>query len=227
MTSYDNEDWQWVMAIRTVSGADYQVIGDTVISINDYESGYGTLIPVSGTEGRCALVNPNNKTTKIFDLKKQREIMGYSMEVSSLSSISDNQLLALKDKKLYALDTKPSFSLNKEVPETSDNYKVELSWDTVQDYSVMTIYDNGNVVYKGSDNSCNIRLMEGKHTIRMSMDDGQGKIYSESRDVEITPQPKNYTIAAIFAAVSLLLAFLLGIFQKIRIRRAFRKEVAR
>ena len=59
------------------------------------------------------------------------------------------------------------------------------------------------------------------------MDDGQGKIYSETRDMEVTPQPKNYTVAAIFAAVSLLLALLLGIFHKIRIRSAFRKEVAR
>ena len=227
LTSYDNEDWQWVSAIRVVSGADYQTISDTVTSINDYESGYGNLLPVEGIEGRCALVNSNNKTTKIFDLIRQREIMGYSIEVSSISSGSENQLLAVKDKKLYSLDTKPSFSLNTELPEITDNYKVELSWDNVQDYSVMTVYDNGNVVYKGSDNSCSIRLMEGKHSIRMSMDDGQGKIYSETRDMEVTPQPKNYTVAAIFAAVSLLLALLLGIFHKIRIRSAFRKEVAR
>lgn len=220
---YDNDNFQWVCSIRSVSGADWQGIGEVIISINNYDEGYGKLIGVTGKDGLVALSNEQNKTTKIYDMTRNREIMGYSINVSAMAVGNDDQLLGLKDKKLYALDTKPSFTLNREVPAFSENNTVHLGWDTVQDYSVMTVYDNGNIVYRGSDNECDIKLLEGNHNIRMSMNDGQGKIYSETRDIEIARQPKNYVVPAIAAAISLILSILLGIFQKIRINRKFRK----
>ena len=183
----------------------------------------GKLIGITGKDGLVALSNENKKTTRIFDLTKNREIMGYSINVTGMSVGKDDQLLGLKDKKLYALDTKPSFTLNREIPSFSENNTIHLGWDNVQDYSVMTVYDNGNVVYKGSDNECDIKLLEGNHNIRMSMNDGQGKIYSETYDIEIAQQPKSYVVAAVIAAISLILSILLGIFQKIRINRKFRK----
>lgn len=220
---YDNDNFQWVCSIRSVSGSNWQKTGEVIISINDYEEGYGKLIGVTGKDGLVALSNENKKTTRIFDLTKNREIMGYSINVTGMSVGKDDQLLGLKDKKLYALDTKPSFTLNREIPSFSENNTIHLGWNNVQDYSVMTVYDNGNVVYKGSDNECDIKLLEGNHNIRMSMNDGQGKIYSETCDIEIAQQPKSYVVAAVIAAISLILSILLGIFQKIRINRKFRK----
>ena len=220
---YDNEDYQWICSIRSVSGADFQKMGETIISVNDYESGYGKLMGVSGKPGLVAMSNENQKTTRIFDMNSNREVMGYNIILSALSVGPNDQLLGIKEKKLYSLDTKPSFSLTRQIPEASENNTVHLAWDTVQDYSVMTVYDNGQIVYRGSDNECDVKLLEGSHSIRMSMNDGQGKVYSETHNIEIAQQPKNYVTGAVVAGVSLILSFLLGIFQKIRVNRRFRK----
>ena len=222
--SYPNENWEQVFSLVTLSGADFTQIGETVISINDYQNSYGNLVQIENGGTLVALVNPETKSTRIYDLNKNREIAGYKIQATKMAGGKDGNLLAMANKTLYSLNTEPSFILKSEVPEVTDNYIVHLEWESLQDYSVMTVYDNSKIVYQGDATSCDVKLLEGAHTIKLSMDDGQGKTYSETVVTEVTDQPKSFTLAAAIAGVTFLLSFIFGKLQKILINRKFRKE---
>lgn len=225
--SYPNENWEQVFAMITLSGADFQQIGETIIGINDFENNYGNLVQIRNGGNLVALVNNEKKMTRIFDLEKNQEIAGYSLAATQMSAGKDGNLLALANKTLYSLNTEPSFVIKSEVPAVTDNYIVHLEWESLQDYSVMTVYDNTKIVYQGDASSCDIKLLAGKHNLKLSMDDGQGKTYSESVETEVTAQTKDYTMVGVVAGVTFLLSIIFGKLQKILINRKFRRKEAK
>ena len=136
-------------------------------------------------------------------------------------------LIANESDVLYRLDTRNCFTLTEPIPETTDNYMLHLAWQDSQDYSVMTIYDNGTAVYSGSDSETDIKLVEGEHDIVLSMSDGQGKTYQETYKITVSEQPVNIYWMFAVAAVLLIASFMLGRYQKIAVNRKYRKEASK
>ena len=103
---------------------------------------------------------------------------------------------------------------------------LNISWKPAQDYSIMTIKDNGTVVYSGADTSASIPLIQGDHEIDLSMDDGQGKVYKELHSIAIDQQKNFPVLPAVLTAVLLIASLFFGIFRKTRIAARF-KEAAK
>ena len=223
-TNYNNDDYDMITSIFIISGADFSTYDEIVIGKNNYDENISSLMEIKNSTNLVAILSEGQSTrVKLYDLSKGGELASFDGNLSDLCVGKDGRMLAVKDKKLYTLNIEPSFTVTSEIPQSTDNYVLPLSWDTLQDYSVMTVSDNGTVVYRGQDSSYQLKLMEGNHTVKLSMNDGQGKIYSESYDVTVEPQEKNFVLPAVITGVTVILSILLGIFQKWKINNRFKK----
>ena len=222
--TYD-EYYNQHLDIVVYNGADQQLIKAIPADMDD-RYGAGTIRKVNGSDEYFLIVS--EASSGIVDINSLQMLANYDISIKNASRLSDEIVLAeSKDGLLYRLSTVKSFEVTSEIPEETDSSQLHLSWKSIQDYSVMTITDNGTVVYSGEDSQAVIQLMEGEHTIMLSMNDGVGKTCSESHAVTVGHQPKNVTGVLAGAIAALILAFLGGIFQKIMIRSKFKKEVAK
>ena len=200
---------------------------ETQISYNaDINEGLGSLRNIENSDGYALM--STSSSSSIIDLKNKTMLATYKVSAKSGYQFDENTLLVVNDSDvLYRLDTRNSFVMSEPVPEKTDNYRLHLAWQGSQDNSIMTIYDNGTVVYSGADSQADISLIEGDHEIILSMSDGQGKTYQETYKVTLSEQPVNVYWVIAVAAVLLVLSFLLGRYQKIVINRKYRKEASK
>lgn len=208
------------------SGADGSRLGHIVLndgSGSDTLSAYNTrLVPVSGSQ-QIMLSGPSGSHSWLVDGETQTVTAGFAKTVKSACAASGDQLLIEDDDgALFRLDASRSFTLNSELPETLDDYRQTLQWESRQPYSVMTITDNGRVIYRGSGDSTAIELTAGTHTLVFSMDDGQGKSDRQTRTVTVAAQPVRWIPLAVLAAALAVAGFALGKGQKIRFLRRYR-----
>ena len=188
--------------------------------------GPGLLRSVDNSEGIALLTG--NASTSIIDLKNKAMLASFKVAAKKGYQFDENTILIANESDvLYRLDTRNCFTLTEPIPETTDNYMLHLAWQDSQDYSVMTIYDNGTAVYSGSDSETDIKLVEGEHDIVLSMSDGQGKTYQETYKITVSEQPVNIYWMFAVAAVLLIASFMLGRYQKIAVNRKYRKEASK
>lgn len=222
--SINEDNWQSYSYIELVETGQFNVENQIIYS-TDASFG-GGLVAVENSD-RYILLS-TGETCTLIDLDGQKILASYAITPISGSLTEDGRIL-IRDNtnQLYFLDTEPSFDLVSEIPETTSEHVIHLQWQPRQDYSVMTVSDNGNTVYVGPQTELDLPLIQGDHHIILSMDDGQGKSYQESYDVSVASQPVSYYWVIGVAAAALLLSFLLGINQKLSVRRRYRKEASR
>ncbi|MBO4862707.1 MAG: hypothetical protein J5535_07410, partial [Firmicutes bacterium] len=163
----------------------------------------------------------------LLDLSEQKLVADYSVSANNAIQIDKDIVVTTPAGELLKLSLDKSFTLNDAVPEQAGGHILDLSWTPAQEYSIMTITDNGTVVYLGSDTSASIPLMQGEHEISLSMNDGQGKTYSELYRVSVGEQKSFPVLPAVLTGVLLIACLFFGIFRKARIAGLFKKEAAR
>ncbi|MBR0385551.1 MAG: VCBS repeat-containing protein, partial [Erysipelotrichaceae bacterium] len=147
--TYNEETWEPSSYIELVESAEYNVVNQIVYS-NDQEDIYNSgLITVDNSERFVFITTETNCT--LIDLDGQKILATYAIGPASARQFGDERILIVgADSQLYYLDTKPSFDLISEIPESIDDYRLKLQWQPRQNYSVMTIIDNGSTVYVGA-----------------------------------------------------------------------------
>lgn len=222
---YDREVGEDKNYISMWSGENFEN-EETVPLVRNNDGSLGTLRSIENSNGYALLTLQDS--ISIVDLKNKSMLAKYAVTAKSGYQFDENTILVVNNEDvLYKLDTQNSFTVTSEVPATTDNYILHLSWEDSQDYSVMTIYDNDRAVYSGSDKEADIKLIQGDHRIMLSMNDGQGKSYQETYNVTVAPQPVNYIWMIAVAIVLVIIAFMLGRYQKIAINRKYRKEASK
>ena len=222
---YDREAREQKFYISMWSGENFEN-EDTIPVTVDSNGMMGILHAIENSDGYAIMTSQDSTT--VIDMRKKASLAKYSVTAKSGYQFDDNTILVVNNEDvLYKLDTQNSFTVTSEVPETTDNYILHLSWEDTQDYSIMTIYDNDRAVYSGSDRETDIKLIQGEHRITLSMNDGQGKSCQETYTVNVAKQPANYIWIAVAVAVLLISGFMLGRYQKIAINRKYRKEASK
>ncbi len=221
---YDRESYQELSNIMVYSGADMSVVTE-IPFVYDYNKPIGTVYNVANSD-RYFIMGSESEAS-VVDMKTSSILATYDLKIKKAYQFGENMIFAeAEDGQLYSLDTQKSFTLTSQVPETTADYQQTFSWDGIQDYSIMTITDNGSVVYNGQDSQATISFVEGDHNIVLSMNDGLGKTYKETYRMTVEPQPASYVTEFVIAAVLLLVALIFGVFQKIWFNRKFKKEVS-
>ncbi|MBQ1826859.1 MAG: hypothetical protein II126_02700, partial [Erysipelotrichaceae bacterium] len=74
--------------------------------------------------------------------------------------------------------------------------------------------------YKGQDDARVIKLIEGEHLLTFDMDDGRGKISSQSFRITVMPQKKNTASMVTVTVMLLLIIMTISVYRKLKVRRA-------
>ncbi len=193
---YDYSNWSLTEALCVYDGQTYEYIEEVVLNTNtDYSS--GGVATVDNTDKYLVIKYSDN--FQLFDMSQKMNIAQYSLNGSKFILLNDQTLLMSDDSKnIYLLDIQKSFEVTSDIPSDSDEHILHLSWNNQQEYSTMSIYDNGNLVDSTTGNEYDIKLTEGSHTITLSLDDGQGKKAKESYSININEQKnKDYYLLPI------------------------------
>lgn len=210
--------------LNIYDGATCKLVSSSQLSQNIW---YYRIMPIDGDGKLMALCDSRTSSTRVLDLKKGSEVAEYGSTFTNMWAIGSDLLAGRTvNDQIYVMDMEKSFDLTSEVPHSTDDHVLHLSWKPLMSYSLMKVYDNGDVVYVGKQLETDIELMEGDHTITLAMNDGQGKSYMESYNITVNKQKRNHVIPVAVSVACLAAALLFGIGQKIIFKRKFR-EVSR
>ena len=218
-THWDDETGEMIANLKVTAGGTFEEISS--IRINN-ENALGTLTNIDNSSKYVAIAA--DQKLSIVDTELQKLLATFDIKINSAMQLDEDSVaVSAADGNLYKLDLEKSFELLTEIPETTDDYTFKIAWKSLQPLSVMTITDNNTVIYRGSAEEYDIKLVSGKHDLVFSMNDGQGKSYSESYTTEVSPQSANFIWVAVVFAVVLILALLFGILRKARISGRIRR----
>ena len=181
----------------------------------------GDLLKVDGSDRYAAVLSAVKLS--LLDLSELKLLADYSVSAKSALQINNDIVVTTPSGELLKLNMDKSFTLKEQIPEQSEDHILELSWTPAQEYSIMTIKDNGTTVYLGSGTDASIPLMQGEHDISLSMNDGQGKTYSELHHINISEQKSFPVLPAVLTGVLLIACLFFGILRKARIAGTFKE----
>ena len=220
---WDYETYSYLKKLVIIGTREFLPVSEVKLSTGDgYEM--SGLLKVEGSDRYAAVMGQNELS--LLDLSEQKLIATYKVNAGKAMQIADDIVVTTPAGELLKLNTDKSFTLKQELPETTDDHMLNVSWDPSQDYSIMTLTDNGTVVYSGADTSVSVPLIQGEHEINLSMDDGQGKVYKELHHVTVSEQKTFPVLPTVLAVVLLAACLFFGIFRKSRIAGRF-KEAAK
>ncbi len=223
LSYWDNETYMPLKKLIIIGTASFEVVSEVKLGAGD---GYseGDLLKVEGSDRYAAVLSVDKLS--LLDLSEQKLLADYSVSAKSALQINNDIVVTTPSGELLKLNMDKSFTLKEQIPEQSEDHILELSWTPAQEYSIMTIKDNGTTVYLGSETSVSIPLMQGEHEISLSMNDGQGKTYSELHHINISEQKSFPVLPAVLTGVLLIACLFFGILRKARIAGTF-KEAGR
>ena len=220
---WDYETFEFTQKLVIIGTRDFRPFSEVKLGSGGTYSG-GALLKVDGSDRYAAVIEQSQLS--LLDLSEQKLVATYKVNAGKAMQIDKDIVVTTPGGDMLKLDLNKSFILKQEIPEESDGHIVSIGWTPEQDYSIMTILDNGSVVYSGSDTSADVPLVQGEHDITLSMDDGQGKVYKETHHVSVGEQKSFPVLPAVLACVLLLACLFFGILRKARIAARF-KEAAK
>ncbi|MBQ3931357.1 MAG: hypothetical protein II725_03645 [Firmicutes bacterium] len=220
---WDYETYMFLKKLIIIGTKDFSIVSEVKLSSGDGFDN-GSLLKVDGSDRYAAVMGQSDLS--LLDLSEQKLVASYKVSANKAIQIADDIVVTTPGGELLKLNTDKSFELAQPVPENSADHMLNISWTPAQDYSIMTIKDNGTVVYSGADTSASIPLIQGEHEIDLSMDDGQGKIYKEMHSITVDQQKTFPVLPVVLTAVLLIASLFFGIFRKARIAARF-KEAAK
>ena len=220
---WDQETYMFLKKLVIIGTKDFSPVSEVKLSTGD---GMETtnLMKVDGSDRYAAVMSQSDLS--LLDLSEQKFVASYKISAKNAMQIADDIVVTTPAGELLKLNKDKSFEMDQPLPDASADHVLNISWKPAQDYSIMTIKDNGTVVYKGEETSASIPLIQGGHELDFSMDDGQGKVYKEHHSITIEDQHTFPVLPAVLAAVLLAASLFFGILRKARISARF-KEAAK
>ena len=220
LSYWDNETFMPLKKLIIIGTTCFDVVSEVKLSAGEGFSD-GTLLKVDGSDRYAAVLSADKLS--LLDLSEQKLRADYSVSAKSALQINNDIVVTTPSGELLKLNMDKGFTLKDQIPEQSEDHMLELSWTPAQEYSIMTIKDNGTTVYLGSGTDASIPLMQGEHEISLSMNDGQGKTYSELHHISVSEQKSFPVLPAVLTGVLLTACLFFGIFRKARIAGTFKE----
>lgn len=214
---YDYQTWTRTDAIFVYDALTYEYIDQVLVNVGSDDSN-SQAITVANTDRYLAF--KGSSSFQLYDMQQKMTIAEYSILGNSYRLLNDETLLISDESKnIYLLDIQKSFNLTREIPSESDEYTLNLSWESQQPYSTMNVYDNNKLVSSTTGNECQIKLTTGEHVITLALDDGQGKKAKESYKIVISQQKNTSYYLLPIAAVVFVIAILSNMGRKFYITK--------
>jgi len=229
-TVTNQQTWAMETSLCVYDAKTMALLAQMPLGTNDYALQSATLHSVSGSASYSLLTG--DSSTRLLDTATNETIAIFNKAFTQAFYIDGQYMLAaLTDGTLYKLSYQKSFtasyicgtaqgSLDPNAALQVDDHLLNIAWKPLQGYSVMTVTDNGTKVYQGAAESCVVPLVEGRHTIVLTMADGQGKSSTTAFTVELSRQtsPLGWIVLGL-GAVALAAAVYFSVSRKLTIRR--------
>lgn len=214
-SGYDYSTYENYTALKTIDGKSGKIINEEQFN----KPLEGLLSRIENCDNM--MINDVSGGIALLDINTMTEEAVFSIDAQNAYYLNENNIMVVSPEgEISVLDIQKEFDLVSDIPQTTENHILDLKWNSKLDYSIMSVYDNDELVYRGQDDNCQIELMEGRHTISLQLDDGRGKSSARNYSVEVVNQHRSNVILYVMPVIMLAICFFLAMYQKLRIKAA-------
>lgn len=205
--SYDN------IKFKILDGKNLEELKTCSLDNTDlYDS---TIIPV---RGQNKIIIKDSNHNQIYDYKDEVLVAGCQIDVKSASSLADGRILIEgNDRQLYAFNDQCDFKLV-DFEEKYHSGNITIKYQSEKS-GIISVYDQGVLIATSTKPEVDLKLLEGKHRLVFSYDDGQGKITHITKQIEVNKSSFIKYLIILFSVVIILIGALLVVYPKYRLEK--------
>lgn len=173
------------------------------------------LVPIQG-QNKIMIKGEYNQ---IYDYNEEKLVAGCDIEAVRAQKLSDGRILIENALGwLYAFNDQCDFELIDFNQDKLSSGNINVKYES-EKKGLMSVYDRGTLIAVSTEKEINLKLLEGKHKLVFSYNDGQGKITNITKQIEIS---KSSIIKYLVILVSLLIVIascLIIVYPKYRLEK--------
>lgn len=140
------------------------------------------IVPVLGQN---KIIIKGNENNQIYDYKNEVLVAGCNIEAVNARTLNNGQILIeSNDGQLYAFDDRCDFKLVDFKQEKFNSGDITIKYQSEKS-GMMSVYDQGSLIATSTEEKIDLKLLEGKHRLVFSYDDGQGKVTHITKQIEV------------------------------------------
>lgn len=174
------------------------------------------VIPV---QGQSKIIVKDSAYNQIYDYKNEVLVAGCQLDVNSARGLKDGRILIENSAgQLYAFNDQCDFKL---VDFDQDKYRsgnITVKYQSEKS-GMISVYDQGRLVAISTDQKVDLKLLQGKHQLVFSYNDGQGKITHITKQVEVSKSSLIKYLIILFSLIIVLMSVLIVIYPKYRLEK--------
>lgn len=163
------------------------------------------IVPV---QGQNKIIIKGNENNQIYDYENNELVAGCNVDAVKARKLNNNQILIENSsKQLYAFNDQCDFKLVDFKQEKFNSGNITIKYQSEKS-GMMSVYDQGSLIATSTEEKIDLKLLEGKHRLVFSYDDGQGKVTHITKQIEVN---KSSVIKYLVILLTLIIV-LAGIF---------------
>jgi len=182
---YDYDNYRYMSAIISYSGKDGSEI-KRMEFLN--ERGYDyTIRKIKGNNDLICLIYGNSSS--IVNIKTGEAIATFDRYFNQAKYLDESHIAVLSGSQLYRINIDRAFTVLTDFSKEIKNNSIDLKWETDDEFAIMSIYDNTDLVTVTNDKNYCLKMLAGEHIIRMELTDSYGKSSIISYIVKVEELP--------------------------------------
>lgn len=175
-----------------------------------------TVVPI---QGQNKIIVKDSSCNQIYDYKNEVLVAGCQIDASKARGLEDGRILIENSAgQLYAFNDQCDFKL---VDFDQDKYhsgNITVKYQSEKS-GMISVYDQGVLVATSTDQKVDLKLLQGKHRLVFSYDDGQGKITHITKQIEVSKSSLIKYLIILFSLIIVLMSILVVIYPKYRLEK--------
>lgn len=208
-----NDDNDYVK-LRILDGKSFDEL--KLITLDNFILENIAIVPV---QGQTKVLAKGVDYNQIYDYQDEVLVAGCSIEANKARVLKDGRILIENNSgELYAFDDQVDFEL---VGFDKDKYSSgDITIKYQSDKSGMiSVYDHGVLIGSSTDQEVDIKLLQGKHRLVFSYDDGQGKVTHITRQIEVSKSSLIKYLIILLSLIIVLAGGLIVVYPKYRLEK--------
>lgn len=174
------------------------------------------IVPV---QGQNKIIIKGNENNQIYDYENEILVAGCNIDAVKARNLNNNQILIENNsKQLYAFNDQCDFKLIDFKQEKYSSGIITIQYQS-EKAGMMSVYDRGSLIATSTKEKIDLKLLEGKHRLVFSYDDGQGKVTHITKQIEVEKSSIIKYLVILLTLIIILAGIMIVVYPKYRLEK--------
>lgn len=174
------------------------------------------IVPV---RGQNKIIIKGNENNQIYDYENEVLVAGCNIAAINARGLNNGQILIEDNgKQLYAFNDQCDFKLVDFKQEKFDTGNITIKYQSEKS-GMMSVYDQGSLIATSTEEKIDLKLLQGKHRLVFSYDDGQGKVTHITKEIQVNKSSITKYIIILLSLMIVLAGVLIVVYPKYRLEK--------